>query len=118
MNRIKEIIENLTKKQKISLSSVAGVIWVLVILIAVLNKGIENGTIDVSVLPLLFTLLFFFIIPFGVVVALTFVFAKMYFKKKFILTLYEKTFGLIYDEVYGLDEAEILMYQNYLDDDT
>lgn len=118
MNRIKEIIENLTKKQKIILSSVAGVIWLLIILMALFNKGVENGTIDVSVLPLLFTLLFFFIIPFGVVVTLTVVFAKMYYKKKNVLILYEKTFGLIYDEVYGLDEAEILMYQNYLDDDT
>jgi hypothetical protein len=77
MNRIKEIIENLTKKQKIILSSVVGAIWLLVISIALFNKGVENGTIDVSVLPLLFTLLFFFIIPFGVGVALTVVFAKM-----------------------------------------
>lgn len=114
MNKIKEIIENLTKKQKIILSSVAGAIWVLVILIAVLNKGIENGTVDVSVLPLLFTLLFFFIIPFGVVVALTVVFAKMYFKKKHVLTLYEKTFGLINDDESDYDFS---IYQSYLEED-
>ena len=114
MNRIKEIIENLTKKQKIILSSVVGAIWLLVISIALFNKGVENGTIDVSVLPLLFTLLFFFIIPFGVVVTLTVVFAKMYYKKKNILTLYEKTFGLINDDELDYD---LSIYQNYLEED-
>ena len=114
MNRIKEIIENLTKKQKIILSSVVGAIWLLVISRALFNKGVENGTIDVSVLPLLFTLLFFFIIPFGVVVALTVVFAKMYYKKKNILTLYEKTFGLINDDELDYD---LSIYQNYLEED-
>ena len=112
MNKIKEIFEKLTKKQKIILYSIVGAIWLLVILSALFNKGVENGTIDVSILPLLFTLLFFFIIPFGVVVALTVVFAKLYYKKKNILTLYEKTFGLINDEEYDFS-----VYQSYLDED-
>ena len=114
MNKIKEKFENLTKKQKIILSSIVGAIWLLIFLSALFNKGVENGTIDVSILPLLFTLLFFFIIPFGVVVALTVVFAKMYIKKKNVLTLYEKTFGLINDDELDYD---LSIYQSYLEED-
>ena len=114
MNKKKEKFENLTKKQKIILTSIVGAIWLLIILSALFNKGVENGTIDVSILPLLFTLLFFFIIPFGVVVALTVVFAKMYIKKKNVLTLYEKTFGLINDDELDYD---LSIYQSYLEED-
>lgn len=111
---MKEKIKSLDKKQKIILAvSVSLALILLIVLINILwNKGIENGTIDVSLLPIVFTTVLFFIIPFISVVILTVVFAKKYFKKKNILTLYEKTFGLINDEEYDLS-----VYQSYLDED-
>ena len=51
-------------------------------------------------------------IGFIAVVILTIIFAKKYFEKKNVLTLYEKTFGLINDEEYDLS-----VYQSYLDED-
>ena len=111
---MKEKIKSLDKKQKIILAaSVSLALILLIVLISFLwNKGIENGTIDVSLLPILFTTIIFFIIPFIAVVILTVIFAKKYFEKKNVLTLYEKTFGLINDEEYDLS-----VYQSYLDED-
>lgn len=112
MKKIKEIYEGLTKKQKKILTTVIVAFLLFIIFIIAFNKGVENGIIDVSILPLLFTLLFFFIVPFIAVIVLTVIFGKMYFQKKNLLTLYEKTFGMINDEEYDLS-----VYQNYLDED-
>ncbi|MBE6815780.1 MAG: hypothetical protein E7522_10100 [Ruminococcaceae bacterium] len=111
---MKEKIKSLDKKQKIILVVSVSVALILFIIIfkVLWDKGIENGTIDVSLLPIVFTTILFFIIPFIVVVILTVIFAKKYFEKKNVLTLYEKTFGLINDEEYDLS-----VYQSYLDED-
>ncbi len=111
---MKEKIKSLDKKKKIILAgSVSLAVILLIVLINVLwNKGIENGIIDVSLLPIVFTTIIFFIIPFITVIILTIVFAREYFKKKNVLTLYEKTFGLINDEEYDFS-----VYQSYLDED-
>lgn len=111
---MKEKIKSLDKKQKIILAVSVSVALILFIIIfkVLWDKGIENGTIDVSLLPIVFTTILFFIIPFIAVVILTIIFAKKYFEKKNVLTLYEKTFGLINDEEYDLS-----VYQSYLDED-
>lgn len=111
---MKEKIKSLNKKQKIILAvSVSLALILFIIIIKVLwDKGIENGAIDVSLLPIVFTTILFFVIPFIAVVILTVVFAREYFKKKNVLTLYEKTFGLINDEEYDLS-----VYQSYLNED-
>lgn len=112
MKKIKEFYENLTEKQKKIFFAVIAVVLLIIILSIAFGICVKAGIIDVSILPLLFTLLFFFLIPFAVTVAITVFFAKTYFKKKNILTLYEKTFGLIND-----DEYDLSVYQNYLDED-
>lgn len=109
---MKNIINRLSKKQRIIFFVTVALIILAIIFKLLWNKGIENGTIDVSILPVFFTILFFFVIPFITVTVLTVFFGKQYFKRKNILTLYEKTFGLISDEEY-----DISVYQNYLDED-
>ena len=115
--KLNEILSNLNEKQKKYLYIGIASFVLLIILIILWNIGIKTGIIPVSFLPVFFTTLFVIIIPFIVVVVLTVVFARRYFEVKKILLSYEKTFGLLYDEVLDLDEKEILMYQNYLDED-
>jgi prepilin signal peptidase PulO-like enzyme (type II secretory pathway) len=115
--KLNEILSNLNEKQKKYLYIGIASFVLLIILIILWNIGIKTGIIPVSFLPVFFTTLFVIIIPFIVVVVLTIIFARRYFEVKKILLSYEKTFGLLYDEVLDLDEKEILMYQNYLDED-
>lgn len=115
--KLKEILSNLNEKQKKYLYIGIASFVLLIILIILWNIGIKTGIIPVSSLPVFFTTLFVIIIPFIIVVVLTIVFARRYFEVKKILVSYEKTFGLLYDEELDLDEKEILMYQNYLDED-
>lgn len=115
--KLNEILSNLNEKQKKYLYIGIASFVLLIILIILWNIGIKTGIIPVSFLPVFFTTLFVIIIPFIVVVVLTVVFARRYFEVKKILVSYEKTFGLLYDEELYLDEKEILMYQNYLDED-
>lgn len=115
--KLKEKINNLNKKQKKYLYIGFALFVLLIILIIFWNIGIKTGIIAVSMLPVFFTTLFVIILPFIAVVVLTVVFGKRYFEVKKILTSYEKTFGLLYNEELDLDEKELLMYQNYLDED-
>ena len=115
--KFNEILSNLNEKQKKYFYIGIASFVLLIILIILWNIGIKTGIIPVSFLPVFFTTLFVIIIPFIVVVVLTIIFARRYFEVKKILLSYEKTFGLLYDEVLDLDEKEILMYQNYLDED-
>ena len=109
---MKKMINSLNKKQRLILFSCVIAVIIIIVLRILWNIGLEKGIIDVSILPVVFTILFFFIIPFIVVTFLAVIFAKKYFEKKNILTLYEKTFGLINDEEY-----DISVYQNYLEED-
>ena len=104
----------MTQKNKKYLSLAISLLVAIIIFVICVKLGI----IDTSWLPVFFTIFFLILVPFILVAVLTVHYGKKYSEKKKILILYEKTFGLIYDEVYELDEAEILMYQNYLDDDT
>lgn len=115
--KLNEVLSNLNEKQKKYFYIGIASFVLLIILIILWNIGIKTGIIPVSFLPVFFTTLFVIIIPFIVVVVLTVVFARRYFEVKKILVSYEKTFGLLYDEELYLDEKEILMYQNYLDED-
>lgn len=115
--KLNDVLSNLNEKQKKYLYIGIASFVLLIILIILWNIGIKTGIIPVSFLPVFFTTLFVIIIPFIVVVVLTIIFARRYFEVKKILLSYEKTFGLLYDEVLDLDEKEILMYQNYLDED-
>ena len=59
---MKEKIKSLDKKQKIILAVSVSVALILFIIIfkVLWDKGIENGTIDVSLLPIVFTTILFF----------------------------------------------------------
>lgn len=108
----------MTKKKKRYLSLAIALILFVIIFSILWNIGIKKGIIDTSWLPIFFTVVLFILIPFILVVVLTVYYIKKYLEKKKILTLYRKTFGLISEDVYEMDEKEILMYQSYLDDDT
>lgn len=108
----------MTKKKKRYLSLTIALVLFIIVFSILWSIGIKSGIIDTSWLPIFFTVFFLILVPFILVSVLTVYYIKKYLEKKKILTLYRKTFGLLSDDVYEMDEKEILMYQSYLDDDT
>ena len=102
----------MTKKNKKYLSLAISLLVAVIIFSIFWAIGVKLGIIDTSWLPVFFTVFFLILVPFILVAVLTVHYGKKYSEKKKILTLYEKTFGLIDIEAYELNEAEVLMYQN------